>query len=47
MEYLKGTAQWFYIEVTGTGEKVTAYEKDLNMTIENAYKSQKDTVEYV
>jgi hypothetical protein len=47
MEYLKNIAQWFYIEVTQTGEKVTAYDKDINMEIENAYKRQKDTVEYV
>ncbi|XP_060564916.1 protein mono-ADP-ribosyltransferase PARP14-like [Ruditapes philippinarum] len=47
MEYLKNIAQWCFIEVSQTGEKVLQYEKDINMEIENAYKQQKDTVEYV
>jgi hypothetical protein len=47
MEFLKNIAQWFYIEVSQTGETVTPYDKDINMEIENAYKSKKSTVAYV
>ncbi|XP_060564934.1 protein mono-ADP-ribosyltransferase PARP14-like [Ruditapes philippinarum] len=46
MEFLKNIAQWFYIEVSQTGEQVLPYGKDINMIIENAYKRQRSTVEY-
>ncbi|XP_053389200.1 protein mono-ADP-ribosyltransferase PARP14-like, partial [Mercenaria mercenaria] len=42
MELMKNIAQWFYIEGAPTGERVQPYEKDINLTIENAYRQQKD-----
>ncbi|XP_053389167.1 protein mono-ADP-ribosyltransferase PARP14-like [Mercenaria mercenaria] len=47
MELMKNIAQWFYIEVTPTGEEVRPYEKDINLTIENAYRQQKDAVTFL
>ncbi|XP_045188998.2 protein mono-ADP-ribosyltransferase PARP14-like isoform X2 [Mercenaria mercenaria] len=47
MELMKNIAQWFYIEVAEKGETVHPYEKDINLTIENAYRQQKDSVTYL
>ncbi|XP_053393606.1 uncharacterized protein LOC123565062 isoform X2 [Mercenaria mercenaria] len=45
-ELMKSVAQWFYIEMTLTSEDVRQYEKDINLTIEKAYRQQKDSVTF-
>jgi hypothetical protein len=38
--------QWFYIEITETGQDLIKYEKDLNYKIETAYQSQAPNVKF-
>ncbi|XP_053406951.1 protein mono-ADP-ribosyltransferase PARP15-like [Mercenaria mercenaria] len=47
MELMQNIAQWFYIEVTNTGQEVKPYDRDINLAIETAYRQKKDIVTFL